>query len=130
MVTEDDDADNGDGESQSEDEDYTNEETIDEQDELVTHHAMVKTRQAAKQKKIKLKLSLDPTDDTEEDTLFKTKHAACVSKVLGNIDKMLEFDTLHYQLKSTKKPSKALRQTHNKLLAELQLLIQAQKNNY
>ena len=54
---------------------------------------------------------LDPTDDIQESTLFKTRHAACVSKILGTTDKVIEFDTLRYQLKSTNKPSKALRHT-------------------
>lgn len=68
------------------------------------------TRKTAEQK-IMLKLDLDPTDDIDENTLFKTEHAARVSKVLGNTEKVVEFDTLCYQLKSTKRPSKALRHT-------------------
>jgi hypothetical protein len=76
----------------------------------------------------KLKLSLDLTNDMDKNTHFKTKHAACVSKVLGTTDKVVEFDTLRFQLKSTKKPSKALRQAH-KLLAELQSLIQVHKTS-
>lgn len=45
------------------------------------------------------------------------------------MDKVVEFNTLCYQLKSTKNPSKALRQAHNKFLAELQSLIQVHKTS-
>ena len=119
-------ADNTDVESEN-DECYDNE-PIDEQDDQIPYQVMGK-RNAAKQHNTKLKLSLDPTDDVEENTCFKTKHAACVSKVLGSTDKVVEFDILRYQLKSTKKPSKALTQAHNKLLAELQSLIQVHKTS-
>ena len=109
------------------DECYDNE-PIDEQDDQIPYQVMGK-RNAAKQRNTKLKLSLDPTDDVEESACFKTKHAACVSKVLGSTDKVVKFDILRYQLKSTKKPSKALTQAHNKLLAELQSLIQVHKTS-
>ena len=31
--------------------------------------------------------------DTEEPTPFKTKHAACIAKILGSIDKVVEYVT-------------------------------------
>ena len=53
-------------------------------------------------------------------------NAACVSKVLGNTDQVIDFDTLRYQLKSAKNPCKALRQSYNRLL---QSLIQVKKTS-
>ena len=116
-------ADNKD-ESESDECYYEDEEPMEEKCSLVKqasymHQAMGKKRDVAKQKNTKLKLMLDPTDDIQESTLFKTEDAACASKILGTTDKVIEFDTLRHQFKSTKKPSKALRQAH-KLLAELQ----------
>ena len=64
--------------------------------------------------------------DTEEPTPFKTKHAACIAKILGSIDKVVEYDKLRYQLKSGERPARIQRQTHHKLLAELQSLVQSQ----
>ena len=77
-----------------------------------------------------IKINLNLNDDNEEnmDTHLKTKHAACVSKVLGVTDKVLKFDELRYQLKLGKKPTITQKQEHNKLLAELQSLIQAEKS--
>lgn len=91
------------------------------------HDEQVMRQETHRQKRMKLRLNLDPTDDVDDNLLFKTKHAASVSKVLGNTAKVIEFDQVRYHLKSMKKPSRALRQSHNKLLAELQSLIQSQK---
>ncbi|MCG8621446.1 MAG: hypothetical protein MJE68_05515, partial [Proteobacteria bacterium] len=63
---------------ESENECYDNE-PINEQDDQITYQVMGK-RNAAEQHNTKLKLSLDPIDDVEENTCFNTKHAACVSK--------------------------------------------------
>ena len=92
---------------ESENDEYYDNEPVNEQDDQIIYQVMGK-RNAAEQHNTKRKLSLDPNDDLEENTCFELKHAACVSKVLGSTDKVVELDTLCYQLKSTKKPSKTL----------------------
>ena len=48
-----------------------------------------------------------------------------MARVLGRVEKVVEFDQLRHELKrSGKKPSTAQVQRHDKLLAELQTLIQ------
>ena len=59
---------------------------------------------------------------------FKTKHAACIAKLLGKTLKVKEFDDLRVTLKNSKKPSNTIRQRHEKLLAEFQIAIQNVKS--
>ena len=99
-------ADNIDDESESDECYYEDGEPMEEKCSLVDqasymHQAMGKKRDAAKQKNTKLKLMLDPTDDIQESTLFKTKHAACVSKIIGTTDKVIEFDRRGTKRKSS-----------------------------
>ena len=50
-------------------------------------------------------ICLDPSDSESSttSTQLKTKHAACVSKVLGTTEKVIKFDELRHQLKTEKK---------------------------
>ena len=51
---------------------------------------------------------------------FKTKHAACLAKLLGPTTKVIEFDTLRATVKSSKRPSKGDIELHDKLLTAIQ----------
>ena len=78
-----------------------------------------------------IEINLDPRDDCDQNSSsnLKTKHnAACISKIVGISEKVLKFDVLRYQLKHRKNPV-TQKQEHNKLLAELQVLIQSKKSN-
>ena len=76
----------------------------------------------------------DPVKDTSSATCndpkqpkqqFKTKHAACIAKLLGPTPKVLKLDTIRFTLKnSSKKPSKIHQLQHEQLLTELQTSVQ------
>ena len=54
-----------------------------------------------------IQINFDPSDNSDSSTTcthLKTKHAACVSKILGMTGRVVKFDELHHQLKSGKKP--------------------------
>lgn len=74
-------------------------------------------------------MSIDLSDDDQEPTAFKTRYAAYIAKVLGHNDKVVEYDKLCHELKSGARPTRTQKQTHRKLLPELQCLIQSQKTN-
>ena len=78
-----------------------------------------------------IEINMDPRDDCDQNSSsnLKTKHAECMSKIVGITEKVLKFDELRYQLKHRKKPTVTQKQEHNKLLAELQVLIQSKKSN-
>ena len=77
-----------------------------------------------------IKINFDPRDDCDQNSSsnLKTKHAACISKIVGITEKVLKFDELRYQLKLRKNPTVTQKQEQNKLLAELQILIQSEKS--
>lgn len=77
-----------------------NEESIEEQNVQDTNQ--VADRKKAARQKGGIKLSIDHIGNAEESTPFKTKHAACVAKILG---KVVEYDKLCHQLKSRQKPT-------------------------
>ena len=100
---------------------------MEEQNMLQTEQGRDRSKEA--RPKEGTKLSIDLSDDNQEPTAFKTRHAAYIAEVLGHNDKVVEYDKLRHKLKSGARPTRTQRQTRQKLFAELQCLIRSQKTS-
>ena len=71
------------------------------------------------------RLVLDSVEE-EHTVQYKTKHASQIATVIGNIPELITFDDMRHQLK-TQRPMKDQKTKHDKLLAELQVLVQRER---
>ena len=71
------------------------------------------------------RLVLDSVEE-EHTVQYKTKHASQIATVIGNIPELNTFDDMRHQLK-TQRPMKDQKTKHDKLLAELQVLVQRER---
>lgn len=63
----------------------------------------------------------------EATACYTTKHAQEISKVLGDMDEVKEFDTLRERLKSQQRVNRVDKVRHQQLLYKLQLLVQCKR---